>query len=131
MQETPRLQLLYDGECPVCNYYVRHVRIRQSVGNIELISAREASTLKDEVTALGMNIDKGMVLKAGDQFYFGQDAIYVLATMGTRIGWFNQLNYRIFSNKFLASLLYPFCRLLRFILLKLKSIKPIGNLNEK
>ena len=42
MPDKNTIFLVYDKECPACNYYCNVLRIRQSVGNLTLIDARES-----------------------------------------------------------------------------------------
>ncbi len=111
------MYLLYDGQCPICHHYVTKLRLEQAAGKLMLINAREQNTLLDEVKAAGLDIDNGMVLKIGDQLYYGSDAIHRLALMGTRSGLFNRLNFLIFRSKILSMLLYPICKSFRDVLL--------------
>lgn len=48
---TPReILLVYDTECPLCDAYCRMVRIRESVGTLRLVNARDAGAVMDEIT---------------------------------------------------------------------------------
>jgi len=89
--------IVYDKQCPACDYYCNLVRIRESVGHLILVDARDGGPLMDEITASGLDIDHGMVVKVGDEIYYGSDAIHVLALMGTNKGLFNKLAYLAFS----------------------------------
>lgn len=120
--------LVYDRECPVCEMYGQMVRIRQSVGDMKIIDAREPSEALDEVTRRGLDIDQGMVVMTGDQLYYGSDAIHALALMGTRTGVFNRLNYWMFRSHTASRLLYPVLRFFRNLLLKLLGKSKINNL---
>jgi hypothetical protein len=51
--------LVYDGECPVCTTYCKHARIRDAVGRLHLVDARQPGALMDEITAAGLDIDQG------------------------------------------------------------------------
>ena len=88
-----------------------------------------------EITSQGLDIDQGMVLKMGDQLYYGSDAIHALALIGSRSGVFNRLNYWIFKSKTVSSILYPILRFCRNLLLKILGKCKINNLgaekNEK
>ena len=121
--------LLYDRECPVCHNYCQAVRIRKSVGDLQIVNAREHSDILQEVTARGLDIDQGMVLKLGEQLYYGADAIHALALLSTRSGIFNRLNYWLFRSARLSRLLYPVLRSLRNLLLKLLGRRRINNLD--
>jgi predicted DCC family thiol-disulfide oxidoreductase YuxK len=131
----PEILLVYDKECPACNAYCQIVRIRESVGDLKIIDAREQSDVMDEITAKGLDIDQGMVLKMGDQLYYGSDAIHALALIGSRSGIFNRFNYWVFKSKTLSSWLYPSLRLCRNLLLRALGKTKINNLdtpnNEK
>ena len=71
--------LVYDRECPACNAYCQVVRIRESVGELRIVDAREYSEVMDEITSQGHDLDQGMVLKMGGQLYYGADAMHALA----------------------------------------------------
>ena len=123
--------LIYDGECPACNAYCQVVNIRESVGDLRLVDARESSDIMDEITSQGLDIDQGMVLKMGGQLYYGADAIHALALMSSRYGLFNRLNYWIFKSKTVSSVLYPILKFCRNILLKILGKTKINNLNSQ
>jgi len=48
--------LVYDVECPACNAYCQIVRIKQSVGDLRIVDARENSEVMNEITAQGLDI---------------------------------------------------------------------------
>ena len=123
------LLLVYDTQCPACDYYCQLVRIRDSVGQLKLVDAREPSEIMNEVTAAGLDIDQGMVLIMGDSMYYGADAIHMLSLIGTRSGFFNRLNYWLFRSKAVSKILYPILRFFRNLLLKFIGRTRINNLN--
>lgn len=120
--------LVYDKQCPVCDAYCRMIRIRESAGTLRLVNARDAGAIMDEITAKGLDIDQGMVLKLGTTLYYGADAIHVLSLMSSRSGVFNRLTYWMFRSKSLSAILYPLFRLFRNLLLKLLRKSRINNL---
>lgn len=126
--DSAEIVLVYDRECPVCDAYCRMVRIRASVGALRLVNARSASAIMGEITAKGLDIDEGMVLKFGNTLYYGADAIHVLSLMSSRSGAFNRLTYWIFRSKRLSTILYPLFRFFRNLLLKLLRKSRINNL---
>ncbi len=128
MSEENTIYLVYDEECPACSYYCNTVRIRESVGELVLINAREPSEYMDDITAAGLDIDQGMVLIVGDRMYYGSDAIHALALMGTRSGIFNRLSYWCFKSKAVAGVLYPVLRAGRNLLLKILARTKVNNL---
>jgi predicted DCC family thiol-disulfide oxidoreductase YuxK len=133
--KKPEILLVYDKECPACNAYCQIVRIRESVGDLKIIDAREQSDILDEITTQGLDIDQGMVLKMGDQLYYGSDAIHTLALISSRSGIFNRFNYWMFKSKAMSSWLYLVLRFFRNLLLKILRKTKINNLgmsgNEK
>ncbi len=122
--------LVYDKECPACNNYCQVIRIRESVGKLKIVDARENNEIMDEITSKGLDIDQGMVLKMGDQFYYGTDAIHALALISSKSGIFNRLNYWMFKSKKVSSVLYPMLRFFRNTLLRLLGKTTINNLDK-
>jgi predicted DCC family thiol-disulfide oxidoreductase YuxK len=121
--------LIYDKECPACDNYCQVVRIRETVGTLRLIDARENSEELEEITALGLDIDQGMVLKLDGQIYYGSDAIHALALISSRSGLLNRLNYYLFRSERLSHVFYPILRFFRNVLLKVLGKTKINNLH--
>ena len=128
MAGTDDILLVYDKQCPACDFYCNLVRIRGSVGNLVLVDAREGGAVMDEITGAGLDIDEGMVLKVGDELFYGADAIHALAMMSTRSGVFNRIAYFAFRSPRVAAVLYPMLRACRNLLLKLLGKSRINNL---
>ncbi len=126
--DRPRIQLVYDKQCPACSYYVQLARVRDTVGELELVDARRDSKVMAQITERGLDIDQGMVLIMDDTLYYGADAIHMLALISTRSGFFNRLTYRVFGSRAVAGVLYPILRSLRNLLLKLLGRSKINNL---
>ena len=120
--------LVYDGECPICRTYCRHARIRDAVGELRLVDARQPGQLMDEVTAAGLDIDQGMVLKFRSVMYYGPDAVYMLSLLGTRTGWFNRGCFLLFGTRVGARVFYPVGKAVRNVVLKLLGVSKIANL---
>ena len=122
--------LVYDKDCPACDNYCQVVRIRESIGELKIINARESSEVLEEITQLGLDIDQGMVLKMGGVIYYGADAIHTLALISSRSGVFNRMNYWLFKSKRVSAVLYPLLRSFRNLLLKMLGKTKINNLNS-
>lgn len=120
--------LVYDKQCPACDYYCNLVRIRESVGRLVLVDARDGGPIMDEITAAGFDIDQGMVVKVGSSLYYGSDAIHVLSLMGTNSGFFNRVAHWSFKYLPIARILYPVLRACRNLLLKMLGKSKINNL---
>lgn len=135
MPDEVPIQLVYDRQCPVCEFYCQHIDIDASAGTLVRIDARDPSDIMDEITALGLDIDEGMVVKIGDSIFYGDDAINALALKSSRTGFFNRLAFWTFRSRRRSQLLYPLLRACRNLLLKLLRRTRINNLrrpdNEK
>ena len=121
--------LVYDKECPACDNYCQVIRIRETVGRLKLVNARDNSDVMQEISAKGLDIDQGMVLKMGDQLFYGADAIHALALISSKSGLLNRLNYWMFKSKRVSAFLYPVLRACRNLLLKILGKTKINNLN--
>lgn len=121
---------VYDGACPICAFGSRHWRVREAVGILHLIDAREEKEhpIMQEIKDKNINLDRGMVIKFQDTCYSGTDALHVMALIGTDYGWFNYINVLLFRSKLLARLCYPFMRGARRAALLLKGAPLIRNL---
>src|SRR6187200_1169574 len=122
--------LVYDDECPVCRTYCKYVRIRDTVGRLHLVDARQPGELMDEITAAGLDIDQGMVLKFKQVKYYGADAIHMLTLLSTRVGWLNRLCFAFFGSRWGARVFYPVGKAFRNVVLKVLGISYIGNLKS-
>ena len=129
--DREEILLVYDKQCPVCDAYCQLVRIEESVGDLKIIDARESSDVLDEITALGLDIDQGMVLKMEGEIYYGADAIHALALISSRSGFFNRLNYLMLYSKRVSRILYPALRSCRNLLLKILGKTKINNLGRE
>ncbi len=121
--------LVYDKQCPFCDNYCQLVRIRESTGKLVLADAREDSAIMQEITAAGLDIDQGMVLKMSDQIYYGSDAMHALSLLSTRSGIFNRINFWVFRSPRMSGILYPVFRFFRNLFLKGMGTTKINNLD--
>lgn len=119
-ETSGELSIIYDGHCPFCSRYVRLVRLREALGNVQLIDARSGHALARMLVERGYDLNEGMALIDGDDIYYGDDCINRLALMSTGSGVFNRINAAIFRSKTCSRLLYPIMkagrRLVLFIL---------------
>lgn len=120
--------VVYDGECPFCSRYVMLYRIRQNVGRVHMIDARESDhPLVREISAKGLDLNNGMAVQWDGRFYYGSDALHVLAMLGSEEGIFSRINQLIFSRQKLARTIYPAMVAGRKLTLRLLGRPPIVN----
>ncbi len=130
MSESPDIEVVYDKECPVCDYYCKRIDVRQSAGHLQRINARDDSEIMDEITALGLDIDEGMVVRVGDRLHYGADAIHELALLSSGKGFVNALSRLMFSSRGMSRAVYPLFRFMRNMLLKILGRTRINNLQR-
>jgi predicted DCC family thiol-disulfide oxidoreductase YuxK len=126
LPETPAT-LVYDGDCPFCSGFVKRLRIDRAAGKLDLVNAREGGEIVEDVRRRGYDLDGGMVLILGDEYYHGDEALHRLALMSTRYGWFNRANAWLFSNPSMARFAYPLLRAGRNVALRLLGRSPISS----
>ena len=124
---------IYDGECPLCTRTALAFRIKQEFGAIHLLDARSDPnhTLLAQVTQRDLDLDAGMVIIADGIFYHGQDALHFMAQHGDRENLFTMFVTTIFRSSSAAKAVYPWLRVGRNWLLRLKKVGPINNLDPK
>jgi predicted DCC family thiol-disulfide oxidoreductase YuxK len=115
----PRAWIVYDGQCPFCSRYVALLRLREALGRVELVDARQGGPIVDEIQRAGIDLNEGMVLKMDGELHHGDECIHRLALLSTPAGWFNQLNGALFRHQRTARILYPVLRTGRNLTLRL------------
>jgi predicted DCC family thiol-disulfide oxidoreductase YuxK len=117
VNSLPPIVLVYDGHCPICSAYCKALAIRQLDSRFEIVNARQYHPILEIINEMGLNMDEGFVLKIGNEYFHGADAIHRLALISTGVGLFNNLNYFIFKSAYLSKILYPLLRTGRNIVL--------------
>lgn len=118
--------LIYDGDCPFCSNFVKLTRLRETVGTIRIVNARDASSQLDEALSAGFVIDEGMLLKIDDQYYHGADCMNRIALLTSRSGFINKTILFIFRSHRLSQILYPILRFFRNTTIKLLGVSRLG-----
>jgi predicted DCC family thiol-disulfide oxidoreductase YuxK len=118
--------ILYDGECPFCRSYVALVRLREAIGPVRIINARDGGPEVDLALATGLDLDEGMVLHYQGHLYHGDACIHMLATLTESGGALRPLVAWTFRSPKRARWLYPWLRLGRNMTLKMLRKPKIG-----
>ena len=115
--------------------HLGHLKAAVSASHVELVTEPELENLFPDCDRGAMppfgnlyDMDQGMVLKIGEELYYGSDAIHVLALISSPSGLFNRLNYWVFRSQVLSRLIYPLLRFFRNLLLKALRKTRINNL---
>jgi predicted DCC family thiol-disulfide oxidoreductase YuxK len=106
----PRAWIVYDGQCPFCSRYVTLLRLRDAIGPVALVDAREGGPIVDEIRAAELDLDEGMVLKVDGRLYHGDECLHRLALLSTPSSLFNRVNAAVFRSATASRLLYPVLR---------------------
>ncbi len=124
---------VYDGECPLCKKAALALRIKEEHGALHLLNAREEREhhLIQDINRRGFDLDDGMVIYDGENFYHGKDALRFMARYGENKGVFNLANKALFWSDSIAKIIYPWMRGARNALLRHKKIGRLDNLNLK
>jgi predicted DCC family thiol-disulfide oxidoreductase YuxK len=101
------VEVVYDGQCPLCSAYVRMLRLRAAAGRVRLIDARGDAAAARGLRRAGIDLDRGMVVRIGGRTYHGSEAMHVLTLMSTRSGIFNRFAGAAFGSRRMSRLLYP------------------------
>ena len=124
--DKSEIYIVYDGECPFCTEYVKMVRLREAVGKVNLVNAREDHPAVQFAAARGVDLNEEMALIMNGEVHSGPDCMNRIALMSTGAGPFNALMARVFSSPRTARFLYPFLRTGRNATLKLMGRRRIA-----
>lgn len=126
-RQVDQVRLVYDGECPLCSNYAQFLKLKQSVKEFTLIDARQGGPVVEEVRGLPHDLNDGMVAIVDGRYYVGHEALNELALLAESRGVFNRINRLAFNSPVAARLGYPWLKLGRWLLLKLKGVAPINH----
>src|SRR3954469_10770652 len=123
----PPALVVYDGECIFCRNFARLLRLRESVGPVELLDARAADWRVLAYQHQGYDLHQGMLFVWRGRVYHAAAAMQMLAALTSRVSWFNRFAAAVFSHPAAARLFYPVLNGGRMLLLALSGkglIKP-------
>ncbi|GGL71743.1 thiol-disulfide oxidoreductase DCC family protein [Wenxinia marina] len=123
--------IVYDGECVFCQNYVRFVRLRETVGPIELIDARSGDHRVRAFQRQGYDLNEGMLFVHNGTVHHGADAVHKMALLSSSSGLANRMNQVVLSNGTLARLIYPVLKAGRRITLLARGRRQIAPPDEE
>ncbi len=118
--------IVYDGECPFCSAYVKMLRLRRSLGAIEMVDARSDHPLVREMIARGLDLNEGMAVKVDGVIHHGDAAIHWLSLMSTPSAGLNGAMAWLLKDRRRARIAYPILRSGRNLALRLLGRRKIG-----
>ena len=124
-KNTEEIKIIYDGQCILCSNYVSMVQLKKNIKTIELIDARIHKEYVTEMTKRGLDINQGMLVIYGDKLFFGSEAVHILAILSSKSNLILNFINVFFSSKIIASIIYPFCKFGRNLILKINGRKMI------
>ncbi|MGN7439436.1 MAG: DUF4166 domain-containing protein [Alcanivorax sp.] len=124
-----KIELVYDDQCPVCKTYCRNIQVEDDV-YVTLVDARKQSEIMDEITARGLDIDQGMVVKKGGEIFYGSEAMHQIAMLSDKKGWLAPFNKIFFSTAKRSKIFYGAGKAFRNALLAILGIEYIHNLKS-
>lgn len=119
-----KIELVYDDQCPVCRAYCKNIRFDDPSVDLVLIDARKGGALMNDISARGLDIDEGMIVKIGENLHCGSDAMRQIALRAQKNGWVAWTN-RLFFSGSRARIFYPPAKAIRNFMLRLAGVKKI------
>jgi predicted DCC family thiol-disulfide oxidoreductase YuxK len=121
------ITIIYDGDCPLCQDYVRRLRLVEVAGEVVLVNARSDHPSVIEAWQSGYDLDQGMLAMIGTNVFYGAEAVAALARLSTTNTLFNRFNHAVLSRPNLTGRLYPLLKAARRIALMLRGKGSLDN----
>ncbi len=87
MAENKLIDIIYDGECPICKHFVLKRNVEQNGYQLNLINARGLSPQQiRDYRQRGFDLNKGMLARYQDKEYFANDALTLLLSVSRHSG---------------------------------------------
>ena len=118
--------IIYDGDCPFCKNYMRFVKLKDSIGPVRLINARDGGPEVEYIKAQGLDLDEGMAMFYQGQLYHGGDCLNIIVMLSSDNGVFNALSRWAFKSQGRARAMYPTLKCGRNLALRILGRKKIS-----
>src|ERR1700712_488814 len=119
------VEVIYDGECPVCRAYLQMHRLREDGRKIRLVDARHHPDVVDAYARRGVDLNRDFVLKVDGAEYIGGAAIFALSSIAAPHPFIRKINAWLFASSSMSRAVYSVLRVSRWALLQLMGRKPI------
>ena len=81
MTDQSSIIIVYDGECPFCSNYVRLMTLRETVGRVGLVNARQSHPFVRDLQTAGYDLNEGMAVIFGGKIYHAYEAVTLLSRL--------------------------------------------------
>jgi predicted DCC family thiol-disulfide oxidoreductase YuxK len=124
-EQTEIIEVIYDGECPVCSDVVLKRNIENNGYRLVLIDARsfDANSLSS-YKKIGQDLNKGMLVTVNGQIFYGHEAMIKLLELSSHNNPLKRLIEHLYS-KLNSKKTYPLLVKCRLCLLKILGRKPL------
>ncbi len=113
------ITIIYDGECPLCDNYIRRLRLVKTFGAIEIVDARAEPQKTKEYWERGYDLDEGMIVVIDEAVYYGAEAATMLARLSTNSAFLGKIHRWTLSQAAVSKLAYPVMKACRRIALRM------------
>lgn len=101
------IEIVYDGDCPVCAAWMRMARLRDVAGAVDLVDARSGDPRVAALMRQGYDLDRGMIVRWQGRVYHGAQAMTLLTMLSDARGPIVWIQRGIFKRPSLARRIYP------------------------
>ena len=113
MNQKKGIELIYDDDCYLCRNSADALRLKKTVGPLRTINACTQDPLVQEAMNLGYDLNEGILVRYQDHFYYGHEALHLLALLSSSSDRLNSLNALLFRYKTSTRIIYPLMKLVR------------------
>jgi len=99
--------ILYDGDCPFCSNYVRFNRLKENIGPVKLINARQGGAEVEFCKLKNLSLDEGMAFYYKKKLYHGEECVHLLTLLSSKSSIFGLTTSWVFGSKKRAKFFYP------------------------
>jgi predicted DCC family thiol-disulfide oxidoreductase YuxK len=114
--------VVYDGDCPFCRNFVSLMRLRETIGSVSLVNARDGGAAVDRLLAERYDLNEGMAVIFGGKVYYGDDAVTFVVSMTEAPSFLAKAIAVVLRDRKRAEFLYPMLKAGRRLTLRLLGV---------